>query len=288
MGKKNLFCKINLAVNLALNLSLGLTFSALPLSAANASVESNSQITKTRTCESAKEFITTFEYLRNHLDLSGSADNAVKIASKVAEGCTGAAKRFIQTSQFLQKVELPLQEVISTATEFARKEDANVEAFNHIFTKAYAEDGFDLDLASSLKMAKAISVEYSGDVERALQDFKNISDYCMKKEDLPLSRPDCAELAKKVSLAEKEKGPLASDSFVNSYKYLKSTAGLAPYEAQKLALDLVRVDPSAFENFKLSYEYALADKGLKSSKAQALQFAKKIAQLSVKESNSKN
>jgi hypothetical protein len=242
--------------------------------------------TESPRCESAKEFITTFEYLRDASDLAGSGDNAVKIASQVAEGCTGSAKRFIQTLQFLNKVELPLQEILSTAIDFAKKEDTNVEAFNQIFKRLYAEDGFDLDIGASLKIAKSIGVEYPGNVKNALRDFERISAFCFKGDELFLPKPDCAELAKRISLYGKENRTSAAEAFISGYKYIKETVGLTSHDALKISEQLVGKDPQAFENFKLSYEYAMSEKGLKANKEQAVRFSKKMADLTVKETKS--
>ncbi len=229
-------------------------------------------------CESAKEFITTFEFLRDHLDLAGSGDNAVKLASQVSAGCTGAAKRFIQTAKFMKKVDLPLTEILSTSVEFAQKEDSHADAFNQIFKRAYAEDGFDLDMVTSLQLAKKISVEYPGNVQRALKDFETVSEFCLKKTEVTVSRQACAELAKNISLNGKEKAPMASEVFIEAYRYIKTTIGLTAHDALKISQDLVKIHPLAFSNFKLSYEYAISDKGLKSNKEQSVLFGKKMAE----------
>lgn len=234
-------------------------------------------------CESAKEFITTYEYLRDNSNIAGSGDNAVKVASQVAEGCTGGAQRFIQTLQFMKKIELPIQEILTTSIEFAKREDVHVAAFKEVFKRSYAEDGFDLNIDEALRNAKAISVEFNGNIENALKDFQKISDFCTQADKVFLPRANCARLATKVALSGKDSGPMASDAFIQAYQFLKTRVELTTAESLRIAENLVTKDPQAFENFRLSYEYALSEKGLKVDKRQAILFGQKIAALTVKE-----
>ncbi len=232
-------------------------------------------------CESGKEFITTYEFLRDDADLAAAGDNAVKVASQVAAGCNGSAKRFIQTVKFLKKTEISLNEILKTAIDFSQREDIHAEAFTQIFKSAYAEDGFDLDIGSSLKLAKQMSVEYHGPVQKALVAFQKVSEFCLKKTEINLSKADCAELSKNVSLASTEDGPAAGEIFLKSFQYLKSNVALTEADALKTAQALIKTSPSAFENFKVSYEYALSPSGLNAPKDQALQLGKKMADLTI-------
>lgn len=232
-------------------------------------------------CESGKEFITTYEFLRDDSDLASAGDNAVRVASQVAAGCNGAAKRFIQTVKFLKKTEIPLGDILKTAIDFAQREDAHAEAFTQVFKSAYAEDGFDLDIGSSLTLAKKLSVEYSGPVKKALVAFQKISEFCLKKSEVMMSKKDCAELAKTVSLASTENGPAAGEVFLKSYQFFKTIIALTEGDSLKLAQSLVQISPSAFDNFKVSYEYALSPTGLNTAKDQALQLGKKMAELTI-------
>lgn len=264
--------------------SRSILFFLLTFSSAESVFASQAKTSEVARCESAKEFITTYEYLRDDSDVAGSSDNAVKVATQVAAGCTGSAKRFIQTLQFLKKVELPLQEILFTSVDFAKKEDIHVQAFKEIFKRTYAEDGFDLTIDKSLKISKEVAVEFSGNVGNALKDFNRISEFCSQADKVFLPRPDCAELAKRIALSGKESGPSASEIFLQAYQYLKNSVEMTAPDSLQLAEQLVAKDPQAFENFKLSYEYALSEKGLKSSKEQAIRFGQKMAALTVKES----
>jgi hypothetical protein len=233
------------------------------------------------TCESGKEFVTTYEFLRDDADLASAGDNAVQVASKVAAGCTGAAKRFIQTAKFLKKTEIPISEILKTGIDFAQREDDHAEAFTQVFKAAYAEDGFDLDIGNSLKLAKQMSVEYSGPVRKALSSFQKMSGLCLGKGELTMSKQDCAELAKTVALASTEKGPDADDAFIKSYRFAKNNLALTEANALKLARNLIHISPSAFENFKISYEYALSPSGLNVAKDQAMKLGQNMAALTI-------
>jgi hypothetical protein len=234
------------------------------------------------TCESGKEFVTTYEFLRDDSDLAAAGDNAVRVAGQVAAGCNGAAKRFIQTVKFLKKTEIPLNEILKTSIDFSQREDEHAEAFTQIFKSAYAEDGFDLDIGNSLKLAKQMSVEYRGPVQKALKAFQSVSEFCLKKIEINLSKSDCAELSKNVALSSTEEGPAAGEEFMKSFLYLKVNVALSEGDALKLAQNLVKINPAAFGNFKVSYEYALSPSGLNVAKDQALQLGKKMADLTVK------
>jgi hypothetical protein len=249
-------------------------------------LQSLAAVSEAGTCDSAKEFITTYEFLRDDADLAAAGDNAVKVALQVAAECTGGAKRFIQTVKFLKKTEIPLHQILKTAIEFSQREDEHAEAFTQVFKVAYAEDGFDLDIGNSLKLAKQMSVEYSGPVQKALVAFQKVSEFCLNKKEIVMSRSACAELSKNVSLASTEEGPAAGDVFIRSFQFLKDPVGLTEMDALKLSQSLLKTSPSAFENFKVSYEYALSPAGLGAAKDQAIQLGKKMADFTVKKSES--
>ena len=238
-----------------------------------------------QTCESTKEFITVFEFLRSEKGLELTGDLSVKVASDVAKGCSGAAKRFILSVKSLTKTELAITDVIATAKEFSLRDDKTIEAFNSIFRRAFAEDGFDLDRASALNLAKKLSVEYKGNVAVAMSDFDIIADFCMARNNLDLPKERCAELAQRVAVMSSKHGLAVGSKFVETYRYLVQRGGpaLTVKDALLVAEQLMKDHPNAADNFRLAYEYATAKRGLAVSREQAILFGKNMAAISTLE-----
>jgi hypothetical protein len=153
----------------------------------------------------------------------------------VSAGCEGSAKRFISTIQSLQKTEVTNAEKLQLAIELANREQESVETFNHVFRWAYARDGFDLEIASGLKLACEVTILFPGDQKRALDVFKETTDFCSKSDKIAIPRPACAELAKEIALTTKEKTPSSAQIFIESYNYLREKVKLPQTESIELA-----------------------------------------------------
>lgn len=237
-------------------------------------------------CESTKEFVTAFEFLRSDSEMGLSGDIALKTASEVAKGCSGAAKRFIQTVRSLRKTELGMQDVLITAQEIAKKDDAIADAFNSIFRKLYAQDGYDLDLRTAVDLAKSLSVDFVGNVRVALEDFDKISNFCSSTKSLDLPVRQCAELAQRIAVLGGRHEQSVNEKFVESFNYFTKSTGLGftIKEALELSEDLMQKHPLAFGNFKQAYEYAISPRGLNADRTNAVAFGKKMANATTKES----
>lgn len=237
-------------------------------------------------CDSTKEFITSFEFMRADAEMGLGGDISFKYANEVARGCSGAAKRFIQSVGSLRKTDLPLTEVLQTSTELAQKDDVTIDVFNSLFRRLYAQDGFDLDLKVSLDIAKSLSVDYSGSPKTAMQDFEKISAFCGSRNSLELPVRECVEISNRIAqLGGKHEVPVA-DKFIESYKFLTRSegVGLTVKEALELSEALLQTHPHAFTNFKQGYEYAISKNGLGADRKTALAFGQKMASATVKTS----
>lgn len=240
--------------------------------------------THLKPCPSGKEFVTTVQYLRTNSVLAVAGDDLIQVASRVSAGCEGSAKRFISTIQSLQKTEVTNAEKLQLAVELANREQDSVETFNHVFRWAYARDGFDLEMASALKLAREVAILFPGDQKRALEAFKETTDFCSKSDKISIPRPACAELSKEVALTTKQKMPSSAKTFIESYNYLREKVKLPQNEAIELAKTLLQKGHSAFENFKTVYEYSLSKNGFAATQPQAIQLGKKIAEQTAKSS----
>lgn len=231
------------------------------------------------TCDSAQEFIVTFEFLRDKGDLAGGGDNALEVAKKVSKGCTGSAKRFINTANLLIKAEIDYKTVLQVASEMALKSDTTASAFFDIFERTYMSSYLDLDAYSSLKIANNLTTLYKGDTSYVADDYSRIVDFCLAKEGMQLPKPRCAKMgALFSSFGQKHKKSVYSQ-FVAMYQYLQSLKPdqLSIEESLEVMERVLVVNEKAFENFKLAFEYAIKDSGLKGTKKDALKIGLEMA-----------
>lgn len=241
-------------------------------------------------CDSAKEFVTIHEFIKSKNNLYGNAAEMVKLSSLASQGCSGSAKRFIKVTSTLEKTDLTAKDILQSAQQLAQKSDQVATAFVEIFKRGYATDGFDLDLQSSLQLAKSLSVDFIGDVEMAMQDFTQISDFCLSKKGMDYSKPQCGKMAQRMALYSDKHGLSVAQPFLNSIQYLSSKSGpeIPMGEAIKLAEEIVKNHPSGGQDFKTAYQYAVSKKGLDLKREEAINFAKKMALQTVKENASES
>jgi len=235
-------------------------------------------------CLTTREFVTALEFLRSDEDFKLKEADARNLAYKIAEGCTGAAKRFIRISKSLTKSGANRKNAIDTALKFSSGTDAETDAFNTAFRSAIAEDGLDLDFESSLKIALSLSKEFTGNLDKVRKDFEIIVNYCSNTNELALPKTQCGMFA--ASLAKKGESwrDGIADSFIKSFKYLSSEKGpaLVTHDALKIAESLVSQGPEALENFTQSYQYGTSSNGLALPRDEAIKFAKKMASITTK------
>ncbi|GIL17569.1 MAG: hypothetical protein BroJett040_13200 [Oligoflexia bacterium] len=243
------------------------------------SITAQAAIEPKEACQSAKEFITTYEFLKTKSQLFGQATEMAKAASQAAQGCTGSAKRFIKVVSTLEKSDLTAGDIVRTATQVAQKSDAVAEAFVQIFQRAYATDGFDLDLQSAIQVAKSLSIDFKGEVDMAMKDFTKISNFCLGKNGLDYTKPQCGKMAQRMALYSDQHGLEVGDAFLTAIKYMTSKSGpeLTMGEAVKLSEEVVKLHPSGTDDFQIAYQYAVSKKGLNLKRDEAIKFAKKMA-----------
>lgn len=236
-------------------------------------------------CEATKEYVTTVEYLRDKKDFGLKAAQIYKIADSISKGCSGASQRFIKISNLLTKVGVDSASAITHAKKFSRKDDAFVDAFIAIFKQTYSQKNLDLDALNSLKISLKLSVEFSGNIEVAVKDFNELVEFCKDRKEMDLPLPQCAQLATRVTrLGQKYEKPIATP-FIKLVKFLEESSK-GPKQPKsnviKIAESVIKFGPVASENFIDAYKYAVKKDGLDFTQAQAIKFGQKLASRSFK------
>ncbi|MCB0421495.1 MAG: hypothetical protein KDD61_10900 [Bdellovibrionales bacterium] len=230
--------------------------------------------TSPESCLSAREFITTLEYLRSKKDFAMDDIHAQSLAHKVSKGCTGSAQRFITSVEVLSKVEAGTRVAMDIGLKLSQHSDAYAKSFIGLFKKSYLKEYFDLDMQTSLKIATSLSLDYKGNVEQALSDYFKVSEFCIGKE-VNLPPPICAQLAQEIVKNNEHSTHSVAEAFIRVYRFVQETESLKSPVKDALAISrkVVAVDPNAATNFIEGYKYAISEKGLKFSAQQSLTLA---------------
>ncbi len=230
-------------------------------------------------CTFTREYITTLEYLRKQSILAIPEPDARKISLQVSRGCTGAAQRFIKITTALRGANVGAMDSIRTGIEFASRTDIETETFNTVFLVAYLEEYLDLDLRSSLKLARSLSTEFQGDILGVRDDFETLVQFCVGTKELNLPRAQCGTFAARIAhYGEKFSGGVAP-SFIELFSFLYSESGprLTTGQALKLAETLIHGGKDSAENFIQAYKFGVAPLGLGDDIPTAIHFAEQMA-----------
>lgn len=236
---------------------------------------------ETETCTTTREFVTALEFLRADENFRLKESEARDLAFKVAEGCTGAAKRFIRVAKTLVSSGSTRKNATETGLKFASTSDAATDAFTTVFQQTIAEDSLDLDFEASLRIALSLSKEFSGDLKKVREDFVKVVDFCSDTETVGLARSQCGPFAANVAKAGEKWNSGIAQPFIQSFEYLRSNSGpaLVTGDALKVAEALITKGPGAPDNFKQAYQYASSNSGLGLTREDAIRFAKKMASI---------
>ena len=227
-------------------------------------------------CTTAREYITTLEYLRDRKELTMPEPEARKVAAEAAKGCTGAALRFIRISWVLSEAGLGPRDSIRKGLEFALRTDQETETYASVFSRAYSEDSMDLDLRASMKMADELTREFEADTVAVRDDFDKLLGFCSSSGRLGLPKPQCGAFAARLAkLGEKWSGGIAAP-YIQAFEFVNSASAgphLATSRAIEIAGQLVMAGPDSADNFITAYKYAVSKRGLAMADNAALAFA---------------
>jgi hypothetical protein len=211
--------------------------------------------------------------------------DAIKIADAVSSGCSGASQRFFKVARILMKVGIDSKNALKNAVKFAKSDDGRTDAFVELFRQTYNPDYLDLDALNSLRISLRLSVDFDGTIEHSLADFKELVEYCKDKNKLDLPIPQCAKMAAKVTKLGQDYEEQIAGPFIKLVTFisdLRKGPQTDKNSAIKIATDVIANGPIASENFIDAYRYAVSKKGLKMTEVQAINFAKKMAKRSFK------
>lgn len=229
-------------------------------------------------CPSAKEFITTKEFLSDRSELGLSEQEIIITAKNVAQGCKGAAARFTKAFTVLLKTESGPRGSLKVAVQLAQRDESYTQAFLEIFRKSYLKEYLDLNFKTAMDMAQSLSVDFKGAPERAASDFVDLVKFCTDEKYLALSKPRCGLIAARVIKNTENFDTHIASSFVDLFEFITSEKGPTPdlLKALEVTERVVSLGPEAPENFKLAYRYAIQDKGLAYTAKDSLSFAMEI------------
>jgi hypothetical protein len=240
---------------------------------------------KYESCHSAKEYITTFNFLKQNDILTLKEKELQKVATKVSKGCQDSAKRFIKIFSVLTKSGLEGSNALNLAAEFSLKSNTHTNTFLTIFSESFLEKYLDLNIKDAVNISKKLALDLEGNIIKIKNDFQNTVKFCLKEDELNLTGPRCADIATKVVESGAKYNTEMANTFINSFKYASSRKGpnLATFKAVNLSLDLVKHGPFSLKNFKDGFEFSREKKNLDFSNIQAINFGKELAKRSSKE-----
>lgn len=256
-----------------------LTWSLIPILFAAASAVQASAPAPTAppiSCTASREYITALEYLRAHSEFVIPEKVARDTALRVSRGCTGAAQRFIKVTGTLAHAGLQTGDAVRTGLDFAKRSDIESETFVAVFLQAFARDSLDLDLRTSVQLARSLSTEFRGDILAVRKDWESLVKFCITDQGLGLPLPQCAALATRIAQKGEPFSGGVSTSFVQAFQFLTSDKGpsLTTQQALQLAERLVGNGKEGIENFILAFKYGTSSQGLALTSRDAIEFAR--------------
>lgn len=239
---------------------------------------------KPTVCTTTREYVTAIEFIRKRSELGADEKFARKIADQVSQGCTGAARRFIRTADLLVRSTLTGHDSLKKAIELSHASDEVTETFVEVFRNAYRKGGLDLPVGMSLELATELSLKFNGSVAHVREDFERLVEYCVSESKLDLPKPACGRTAARVAALGEVFPQGASFAYIRLFEFMVSDRGprLTTGDALKLSESLLWKGPEAENNFVDAYRYAVDPKGLGLSVPKAVEFAKKMAERSLK------
>jgi hypothetical protein len=244
-------------------------------------IDSSSQMIE---CSSTREYVTALEYLRERKEFQMEEGVARDLANKVSDGCSGAGKRFIQSTSLLLKAGLDSRNALEVALKLAKTDDKVVDNFSHLFKLTFTPNYLDLSVGEALDVAIKLSLEFKGEQLQAKNDFQKLVDFCISTKGLDLPKNKCSELAVRITkLGEHYKNGVAK-SFFEIFDFLNSKRGgnQTMSNVLKLAETVVAFGPLGVENFITAYKYATSEKGMNLDESKSIDFSLSMAKKTIR------
>lgn len=236
-----------------------------------------------KTCESFDDFKKAYDFLKNEKALSLTESKNIALAIKISKGCTGSAQRFISVYETMKISGVALNKSISTAFEFAFKEDSRTQNFVNIFKRIFLENYFDFDFNTAFKVSYELSQNIETNVDEVRTDFVSLVQFCLDKNEVDLPLKTCAEMS--LALCQNTKlFPKTGlfPSFKDLYQFLREhkRLGLSIREALKVIPIVLANGPRAPQNFKNAFDFSLS-KDVNMNAKNSLQIAMLVAKNSL-------
>lgn len=239
-----------------------------------------------KTCQSSKEYKTTYHFLISNDNVELDQQQIRDIADKVSMNCDNAAKRFIVTTRMLLAAGLDGKRALETGLELSRSNDEAFEMFSYAFERAYMRNYLDLTLLQSLELSLQVTKSLDGNLSVVKKSFNDIVSACLSRRIPFLTLQACGESAVEIGLLSSKFEERMGRNFIDFYEFLISSASghpnLTHSDAIKVARETLIFGPKSSENFKRAYQFASDSNGLAKSRRDSINFAKKLAQRSLK------
>ncbi len=234
-------------------------------------------------CDPAREYITSLEYLIHQKYLELPEEEARILARKSITACSeGVAGRFIHTSQMLMTAGLSSKNALEQAITVAAQGADAALLYSELFINAFREDHLNLDLETSLNLAKTLLAEFpKTTLEKSSyvrDDIRDMTRFCMQEITLP--KADCLQLAADIAAKSWIKPHRYAPEFSMLFQYLRNDdPHLAMHDALHLTTEVMLHGPGAAESFTTAYSYGVKHEHYPSAKA--LDFARALLALEV-------
>lgn len=234
-------------------------------------------------CNSANEFEKSVTYLRGEKSLPLNDSQVVKWSLKIIQGCTGAVERFRKIYELLNRSGVDIRKAVEMAAEFSTKTDEQALAFAGLFKTFFLENYFDLDFMTAFEISNKLA-ENPAKADFSRKDFERLFKFCTDQDKLGLPLKNCAQysigLLKHYELYPEGLFP----SFEKAFQFIsrESRAVLNVKETLEITGDILAYGPLAPQSFIDSYKFSVAKKGLDTSAKQGMRVALEVAKASLK------
>jgi hypothetical protein len=231
-------------------------------------------------CNPAREYIKAMKNFRSLKEFAYTDKAAREIAGRVAKGCDGAADRFATVYLMLKKIGTSERRSLEMALELSAVEPQVQKNFVEIFNKAFLAEFFDYDFPKAMKLAFALSTGFSGDPQKARQDFIELVKLCKSTKQMDLPLAFCADYVVKIAHLSQFYPKGVRQPFLDLYTKLRENReiSLDIKNALKLSYDILKSGPNAPASFFEAFDFAMSKTGLDLNKKASLQFAADLSQ----------
>ncbi|NJL24771.1 MAG: hypothetical protein HC902_06115 [Calothrix sp. SM1_5_4] len=168
---------------------------------------------------------------------------------------------------------------LELALEFSGYPPETQKNFTEIFTRSFLAEFYDHDYATAVSLALELSRDYQGEPAEVREDFIELARFCRESKSLDLPAKTCAEYTVKVARLSQLYPEGIRKPFTELYRKLREDRdfGFDVKTALELSYNILKHGPKAADNFFGGYAFAMKESGLGLGRAQALDFALKMA-----------